>query len=142
MNNLQESIKQRAATQNKVEELKKHFTNLKMPQKAANILGNAAVLQTISINELINWLDQLVLAKEQCQVLDKKLTNLQIVENLMMYSKHGSLVQIFVIEAIRFYAEREASRPMPDNTTDPINPRHWWAIANEINDKLKEKLGS
>jgi len=126
----------------KVEELKKHFTNLEMPEKAANILGNAAVFQTINVDELITWLDQLVLAKEQCQALDKKLTNLQIVENLMTYSKHGSLVQIFVIEAIRFYAEREALRPIPDNTTDPINPRHWWAIANEISDKLKEKLGS
>ena len=119
-----------------------NYKNLKVPQDVQTAISQQVLLSNIDIDELNEWLKNLVYAPEQGKSLDPKLTNLQLVEQLMMYSAYGSLVQIFVIEAIRNYAERVASTPMPENTEDPINPRHWWAIANEIQTKLAEKMKS
>lgn len=120
--------------------LGENYKNLKVPQDVQTAISQQVLLSNVDIDKLNAWLSQLVYAPEQGMALDPKLTNLQIVENLMMYSAYGSLVQIFVVQAILDYSERVTSTPMPENTNDPINPRHWWAIANEIKDKLSEKV--
>ena len=120
--------------------LGENYKNLKVPQDVQTALTKQVLLSGIDIKELNEWLSNLVYAPEQGMALDPKLTNLQIIENLMMYSAYGSLVQIFVIQAILDYSERVTSTSMPENTNDPINPRHWWAIANEIKGKLSDKV--
>lgn len=120
-------------------ELRTALEILQAPQDVINVTLEQVLMKGIDAADLNKWLSALVHAPEQGAALDPKLTNLQLVEQIMMYSAYGSLVQIFVIEAIRYYAESISKQPIPENKEDLINPRHWWAIAKEISDKLEKK---
>jgi hypothetical protein len=64
----------------------------------------------------------------------------------MTQSAHGALVQSFVIEAIRYYAEQVAATPKPvDHGKEFISPVAWHNIAEEVLAKMKanyEELAS
>ena len=67
-------------------------------------------------------------------------SNTEFVADLMDRSESGGMSQLFIVEAIRYYAERVANQPMPDNKTeDFINPRDWWHCAREIMRKVRAK---
>lgn len=67
-------------------------------------------------------------------------TNEEFVGYMMSYSKFGGLTQIFIIEAIRYYAEQIASQPAPtESGTSLINPIAWHAVAVDILEKMKEQ---
>ncbi len=68
----------------------------------------------------------------------KRPTNLEFVSYLMTQSSHGALVQSFVIEAIRYYAEQVASTPKPNEHGNAvISPVAWHNIAEEVLAKMK-----
>jgi hypothetical protein len=69
-------------------------------------------------------------------------SNIEFVTDLMTYSKHKSLVQVFVIEAIRYYSEQVSkSKPVSENTQSIISPKFWHAIAVDVNKKVSERYG-
>jgi hypothetical protein len=72
-------------------------------------------------------------------VIDKNTTNVEFVQNIMEFSNHGALAQVFVIEAIRNYAENVLADTSvwPENAL--INQAAWKAIAYEIQMKANSK---
>ena len=72
----------------------------------------------------------------------KHKTNTQLINGLMRYSRQGSLMQAFVIEAIAKYAESVKANPLPDNAF--ISGYAWDACASEalvaINNRNKETV--
>jgi hypothetical protein len=60
----------------------------------------------------------------------KHKTNTQLINGLMRYSRQGSLMQAFVIEAIAKYAESVKANPLPDNAF--ISTQAWDNCANEV----------
>lgn len=61
-------------------------------------------------------------------------TNVEFVTELMEFSRHGALSQIFVITAIQKYAEACSERRISDNSF--IDPDAWQGVAREIRDKM------
>jgi hypothetical protein len=69
-------------------------------------------------------------------------SNTEFVTDLMNSSKHGVFVQVFVIEAIRYYSEQVSkSKPILDSTESVISPKFWHAIAVDVNQKVSERYG-
>lgn len=69
-------------------------------------------------------------------------TNMELIEDLMNYSPMGGLCQGFIIEAIRYYSEKVAAQPVPeDNGESYINPVAWHAIAVDISKRLEDQFG-
>lgn len=68
-------------------------------------------------------------------------TNKEFVNNLMDFSPAGGLCQVFIIEAIRHYAEQVAATnpPAPENDTGFISARAWHTIAVDITNRMKEQ---
>jgi hypothetical protein len=69
----------------------------------------------------------------------QKLTNDEFINELMTYSVHGPMMQVFVIEAVRSYSALVSSTPVPE--ADPasiINPKMWHAIACDVSKAFKE----
>jgi len=65
-------------------------------------------------------------------------TNEILLGELMMYSPHGALCQVFIIEAIRNYAERIASTPTPvEHGNSVISAIAWHGIAVDILARMK-----
>lgn len=69
----------------------------------------------------------------------KRMTNEEFVSHIMNYSNSGSLVQSFVIEALRFYSEAVISKGEPKDDGSFINPVVWYNIGKEVNDKINLK---
>jgi hypothetical protein len=72
----------------------------------------------------------------------RKLNNEEFIGHLMMFSPTGQMSQIFIIEAIRYYAERVASSEYPED--DPkqfINPQAWHNTATYIVEAFDKKYG-
>ncbi len=72
----------------------------------------------------------------------KKKTNQQCIKDIMTYSNHGALAEIFVLEAIRRYAEAVSKKDFPaegqqQGFTDWTN---WKALGEEIHKKIEEHL--
>jgi hypothetical protein len=66
--------------------------------------------------------------------------NEEFVADLMKFSPYGALQQAFIIEAIRYYAEKVAATPEPkDDATQFINPSIWHKIAIDIQERLKKQ---
>lgn len=73
----------------------------------------------------------------------KRRTNVQIVRDLMEFSDHGALAQMFVMEAIKRYADQVAAmdpdklracfEPMPF-----LNADSWQGVAKEIRQKIAD----
>ena len=66
----------------------------------------------------------------------QRLTNEEFVSDLMNYSRFGGLVQVFVIEAIRHYAETMASADPAKFDNDLLNGKAWIGVAQEVKAKL------
>lgn len=60
-------------------------------------------------------------------------SNEELVLDLMRYSKHGPLGQVFIVEAIRTYAEKQAAeKPRALREGDLIDPALWRLIAVDV----------
>lgn len=70
-------------------------------------------------------------------MIEKRKTNEEFVSELMAYNQHGGLAQIFIIEAIRYYAEQVASSKPNEDSKAMINPVAWHAVATEILEKMR-----
>jgi hypothetical protein len=67
-------------------------------------------------------------------------TNAEFVENLMNFSPHGGLCQAFIIEAIRYYAEKVAATPEPtEHGNGLISAIAWHKIAKDILERMEQK---
>lgn len=72
-------------------------------------------------------------------------TNVEFVTEIMEFSKHGALSQVFVLEGVRLYAERVskmyaekmAAGGIPDPTA-MVSESVWAGIADEFIAKFKE----
>lgn len=72
---------------------------------------------------------------------EHKQNNKQFINTLMLTSIHGMLMEVFIIEAIRFYCEQVLKNPEPmDDTSQMINPRLWWHVAEEANSRIIERF--
>lgn len=64
-------------------------------------------------------------------------TNEEFISELMCYSRFGALTQVFVIEAISYYAESIAKLPAPvSKPSDLIDPLVWHMIASDVRAQL------
>ena len=61
-------------------------------------------------------------------------TNIDLVTDIMTYSDHGALIQIFVISALGEYAKAEIADPPDDNCF--ISQETWLGCAKEVKAKL------
>lgn len=69
--------------------------------------------------------------------MGKKLKcNEDLVVDLMNYSPFGPLGQVFVVEAIRKYAEALVKNPLPDSPGAMFNPSVWNAIAIDVKGRM------
>ena len=67
-------------------------------------------------------------------------TNEDFLHYVMNFSKYGILSQVFVIEALRYYAERITQNGEPeDDVTQVISPVVWYKLGLEIQELLKAK---
>lgn len=70
-------------------------------------------------------------------MIEKRKTNEEFVSELMAYNQHGGLAQIFIIEAIRYYAEKVSNSEAENDDKAMINPTAWHAVATEILEKMR-----
>jgi hypothetical protein len=71
---------------------------------------------------------------------EKFISNSEFVDDIMNFSRHGVLSQVFVIEAIRYYCEHITKHDKPaDEPNSMISPIAWYNLAHEIQEKLIEK---
>jgi hypothetical protein len=63
-----------------------------------------------------------------------RMTNTQLVREIMNYSEHGPLIQAFVLEALRSYSEMILQNDLPENGF--IAPELWKGCAQEVINKL------
>jgi hypothetical protein len=76
----------------------------------------------------------------EAEVLNKRLTNVELITELMEFSKMGGMGQIFIMAGLHTYAETVVSQPRPE--PDPrafICPTIWWDCAKEILDRINEQ---
>lgn len=68
-------------------------------------------------------------------------TNEEFILDLINYSKHGALAQVFVIEAIRFYSKMVAeSTPSEDkDKLSFISPQAWHDVGEDVYNQWKNK---
>lgn len=64
-------------------------------------------------------------------------TNSDKIKNIMQYSKHGALAEVFVIQALETYSNSviESKRKWPNDSM--ISQNAWKSIAQEVIEKLK-----
>lgn len=76
-------------------------------------------------------------------------TNVEFITHLMEYSKHGALMQAFIIQAIEQYSEQvkagipEDAKPEPaeeGHVSFAVHPQAWRGCAVEILDALTERF--
>lgn len=70
---------------------------------------------------------------------NQKLSNEEFLDELMRFSKYGALTQVFVMEAIRFYAEEVSRTTFSDDKNTIINPETWHAIAVDLKKAFEER---
>jgi hypothetical protein len=68
----------------------------------------------------------------------KHKTNVQAVKDMMEHSRFGMLSEMFVVEAIRRYAEACAAADPKDFESGFISGEAWHGVAKEISTKLDE----
>ena len=68
--------------------------------------------------------------------MPRRKSNEEFVTDLMNYSRFGGLVQVFVIEAIRSYAEAMATADPAKFDSDLLNGKAWIGVAQEVKAKL------
>lgn len=68
----------------------------------------------------------------------KRKDNVQKINHLMVLNPGGPLVQAFIVEAVRQYADDVLAAGEPeDNARAWINPRAWYACADSIARELQ-----
>jgi hypothetical protein len=68
----------------------------------------------------------------------KRLTNVELVTNIMEFSKYGALSQLFVMDALQKLANAVAKSKPEDYGANPfVHPQAWIGVAKEIAEKLK-----
>ena len=73
----------------------------------------------------------------------KRMTNEEFVIYLMNFSSTGALVQSFVIEALRVYAEKVTENGEPeDDGKSIVNPKAWYKTGVEVLEKVNLKYKS
>lgn len=68
-------------------------------------------------------------------------TNEQLIHNLINYSKHGHLMQVFMIEAMAKYAELTCSSPAGYMEDHMVSEQAWRGCAEEYLRKLAAQQG-
>jgi len=59
------------------------------------------------------------------------------VKDLMTFSPSGSMIQVFVIEALRFYSDLVTNNGVPEEKgNEVISPIFWYNIAMEVKERL------
>jgi len=67
-------------------------------------------------------------------------SNTDFVLDLMEYSKNGAMMQMVVLEALRFYSNMISVQPEPEEDTKSIIPeRALWRAACELRMRLEER---
>jgi hypothetical protein len=71
-------------------------------------------------------------------------TNEELVADLMCHSPYGGLCQVFILEAIRHYAEQVASTTPPTKEEDTgfISVIAWHGIAIDILKRIEEQANA
>lgn len=71
----------------------------------------------------------------------KRMTNVQLIKDIMENSKYGPLAQLFVMDALFKLSDAVAESKPEDYTKDGVmlvvNPHSWIGLAKEIQVKLK-----
>ena len=66
-------------------------------------------------------------------------TNEEFVSELMSQSTYGQLMQVFVVEAVRYYSNQVAATPEPDSDDNAfISPKVWHMIAKDVKQQLEK----
>ncbi|KVM59768.1 hypothetical protein WJ59_31400 [Burkholderia gladioli] len=70
------------------------------------------------------------------------MTNIDCLNDIMTYSRHGALAQAFVMDALSKHARRVATVPLDTlqeqfGARTPVNVEAWQGVAREIHDKLE-----
>jgi len=65
-------------------------------------------------------------------------SNVEIMEQLMNYSKFGAMSQVFIMAAIQSYAGTiiEGGRPTTEDNTAFISPMLWFDLAKDTQDRI------
>ena len=63
-------------------------------------------------------------------------TNVEFVTDLMEFSKHGPLAQLFVLDALDKWSKLIASKSAAELDTPMINGAAWVSVAKEIQTKI------
>lgn len=73
--------------------------------------------------------------------MNKRMTNIEFVTDLMEYSKYGAMAQLFVIEALRQYSATvaNASPEQFEEWNGLVNPQVWQDVAREIAQKIENR---
>jgi len=67
----------------------------------------------------------------------KRLNNEEFIKDLMTFSPSGSMIQVYVIEALRYYTEQLTSNGVPKETgNEVISPVFWYNIGMEVKERL------
>ena len=71
-------------------------------------------------------------------------TNVEFVADLMEYSRHGPLVQLFIMDALAKYSKMVAGKTVPELTKEGdwnfIAPEAWIAVAKEVSERMEARL--
>lgn len=68
-------------------------------------------------------------------------TNEELVSDLMNFSRHGALMQVFVLEALGRYSADCAAADPADLNTPHLSGQAWHGCATEVLQALAEHLG-
>jgi hypothetical protein len=74
-------------------------------------------------------------------VTDGRETNEQVITRVLTFPKSGPLMQIFMLEALRKYAEACAVADAAKLDTGPISGHAWKRCAIELRDEINKHLG-
>lgn len=69
----------------------------------------------------------------------KPKTNVQFVKELMEFSQHGPMAQLFVLQAIEKYAKACANAEPEEMDNGIISGYAWQAVAKEIHEKCEAR---
>lgn len=75
---------------------------------------------------------------------EERKTNIEAVVDLMAFSRHGALAQMFVVDALSKYAHHVANAPaeaFAGMAGGMISSQAWQGVAREIADKMDRHLG-
>ncbi|RZA30712.1 MAG: hypothetical protein EOP02_00570 [Proteobacteria bacterium] len=74
--------------------------------------------------------------------MTERRSNIEFVADLMTFSAHGALVQVFVLQALGQYAQRVAACEPQALETALVSGQAWRGCALEVQRKLDEHLDS